>query len=122
MILAKQVLVRWVVSDKVLNRRNVKDMIRKGWGDLENLTIINMGANVFLFNFDDDELPNKILQDAPWNVLGCVLTFQRWIPEIALHEVNFSFFPFWIQIHGRPLENFTIKNTAKISAKIGEVF
>lgn len=51
------------------------------------MKIIDLGKNTFLFNLKDDVLPTKLLEEAPWNILGNILSIQRWIPEIAGREV-----------------------------------
>lgn len=83
-IVAKQALVGRIIADKALNINTEKAMISKGWGDPEDLNIIDTGVNTFLFNFNDDALRNKILEDSPWNVLGYILCLQRWILEITM--------------------------------------
>lgn len=41
--------------------------------------------------------------------------------EISIHEVMYSYSPFWIQIHGVPLEGFSEENARRIAGKVGEV-
>lgn len=42
---------RKVMLDKLPNRRTVKLIIGKGWRNLGRMSIVDMGANMFLFNF-----------------------------------------------------------------------
>lgn len=49
------------------------------------------------------------------------MCLHRWVPELSIHEVNFTFCPFWIQMHGVPLEGFSLTNARKIASKVGKV-
>lgn len=96
-------------------------MIKKGWGDTEGLVIIDLSPNTFLFNFPNFEIPNRILDEAPWNILEQALILKKWHPQISMHEVEFSHTPYWVQMHGFPLEFFSKDNIVKTGRKLGEV-
>lgn len=64
---AKNALLGRIYTEKPLNKKVVKGMIRKGWGNPEGLTIVDISTNTFLFNFSNSETPNKILEDADVN-------------------------------------------------------
>lgn len=38
-----------------------------------------------------------------------------------MHEIEYSNTPYWIQIHGMPLEFFLKQNAIRVGSKIGEV-
>lgn len=61
------------------------------------------------------------VEEAPWNIMGSLLCLHRWTPELSIHEIDFSYSPFWIQIHGVPLEGFSVQNATKIASRVGEV-
>lgn len=42
----------------------------KDWGYLEGLSILDLGVNTYLFNFEDAKIPQWILdEEAMWNVI-----------------------------------------------------
>lgn len=96
-------------------------MIRKGWGDPKGLSIVDIATNTFIFNFPDAETPCRILVNAPWNILGQVLILKQWCPQVAIQEVEYSYTPYWIQIHGMPLELFSKENAGRAGSRIGKV-
>lgn len=96
-------------------------MIKKGWGDPERLNIVDISLNTFLFNFTNHETPSRILKESPWNILGQALVLQEWDPQAPIQEIEFKHIPFWIQIHGLPLELFSKQNDVRAGSKIGEV-
>lgn len=50
-----------------------------------------------------------------------ILSLQAWDPEVAVAEVDFSFVPFWVQIHGLPMGATTVANASKIMGKVATV-
>lgn len=118
---AKHALVGKIISDKDLNRKTVRGMITKSWGNPRGMYILDLNTNTYLFNFSEPVTPRRIMAEAPWNILGSLLCLHRWTPEFTLHEIDFSYSPFWIQIHGVPLEGISKENARKIASKIGEV-
>lgn len=117
----KHALVGKLISDKAQNRKVTKSMIIKSWGSPKGLHIIDLQENTYLFNFSEPATPRRIMEDAPWNILGSLLCLHRWTPDLTLHEVDFSYSPFWIQIHGVPLQWFSTDNARRIASKVGEV-
>lgn len=96
-------------------------MIKKGWGEPQGLSIVDLSPNTFLFNFTNPETPSRILEEAPSNILGHVLVLQQWNRQISTHEVDYTYMPYWVQIHGMPLEYFSTQNAARAGSKIGKV-
>lgn len=117
---SKNVLLGKIISEKLLNKKAIKGMIKKSWGDPEGFSIIDLSANTFLFNFTKPEIPSKILDESPWNILGHVLVLERWSPQVSMREIEFLHAPYWIQIHGMPLELFSKHNAIRVGNKIGE--
>ncbi|KAJ1403457.1 hypothetical protein SESBI_27298 [Sesbania bispinosa] len=120
-LLTKYTLIGKIISRKLINKTTTKTMILKGWGALDKVTISDVGPNKFLFHFSDEDLMKKVIREAPWNVLGNLLSIQPWSPEMSLEEVSFNFSPFWIQIHGLPIEMMTVKNASSIGNKLGTI-
>lgn len=119
--IAKHAMVGRIISEKPLNKKTVREMVQKSWGHPKGLHIIDLNTNTYLFNFSEASTPRKIMEDAPWNILGSLLCLHRWVPEFSIHEVDYSFSPFWIQMHGVPLEGMSMANATKMAAMVGEI-
>ncbi|KAJ1392784.1 Ribonuclease H-like superfamily [Sesbania bispinosa] len=119
--LANHTLIGKIISHKVLNRNTTKTMILKGWGQKCDVSISDIGPNCYLFHFNGKQAMKKVIREAPWNVMGLHLSIQPWAPEISLEELSFSLSPFWIQIHGLPIDMMTVSNAAKIGSRMGTV-
>ncbi|KAF7824555.1 reverse transcriptase [Senna tora] len=118
---SKHALVGKVLAPKPLNRRTVRSMLIRSWGFPKGLYIVDLQMNTFLFNFSEADTPNRIMEDAPWSVLGYLVSLQRWVPEVAIHEVDYDLIPFWVQIHGAPLNGISENNARRIAERMGEV-
>ncbi|KAJ1412390.1 hypothetical protein SESBI_20511 [Sesbania bispinosa] len=62
-----------------------------------------------------------VMTNGTWNVMGHLISLQHWVPQASVYEINYDLVPFWVQLHGMPLEYMTTKNVAKIAARLGEV-
>jgi hypothetical protein len=53
-------------------------------------------------------------------VNGSLLAIQVWNPSATIMDLPLFEVPFWIQIHGLPLQNMTIKNAIAIGKGLGQ--
>jgi hypothetical protein len=79
-----------------------------------------LGPNLFLFKFSKQEHITRIINNV-WNVNGYLLSIQVWSSTVTLGDLSLSKVPFWIQIHGLPLQNLTLKNAIAIGKGLGPV-
>lgn len=54
---AKHALVGNIISDKALNRKTVRGMIIKSWGNPRDMYIVDLNTNTYLFNFSEPVTP-----------------------------------------------------------------
>lgn len=76
---ARHALVGRLMTDKALNRKTVRSMIEKSWGNPKGLHIVDLNTNTYLFNFSEPQTPQRIMEEAPWNIMGCLLSLHRWL-------------------------------------------
>jgi hypothetical protein len=50
-------------------------------------------------------------------VNGSLLAIQVWTPSATIKDLPLFEVPFWIQIHGLPLQNMSIKNAIAIGKR-----
>lgn len=119
--LAQQTLVGKLITDKQFNKGAIKSIIAKAWREPKGLKINEIGNNVYMFTFAEKQEVQSVLKRRPWFVMNHLLNLQHWIPEVAAYEIDFTWVPFWIQIHGMPLSTKTTKNAEKLMDNVGEV-
>lgn len=49
------------------------------------------------------------------------MVLKEWHPGLSLQEIDLTFFAFWIQIYGLPLEMMKKKNAEKIEKILGNL-
>lgn len=79
----------------------------------------SLGLNRFRFKFSKQEHIDRIQKHITSNVNGCLLSLQQWYPKDTMGELSINTSPFWIQVHGLPLANMSLKNFVAIGKCIG---
>ncbi|KAL7212868.1 hypothetical protein ACSBR2_015544 [Camellia fascicularis] len=72
-------------------------------------------------DFEDLEDRVRVLQEAPWSVMGSLLVLQPLQPGMAADELDFCWSPFWVQVHGLPFEKMTCAHREVIGNRIGRL-
>jgi hypothetical protein len=112
-------LVGQLISQKTNNNQTVHAALDKAWVFALPFSFAVIGPNRFLFKFSKQEHLDRILNQTAWNVNGYLLSLQTWSPQATLGELSFKLSPFWVQVHGFPLANITIRNAAAIGKALG---
>ena len=95
-------------------------VLTKAWFFAIPFSFAILGPNLFLFKFTKKENTTRILKNV-WNVNGFLMTIQTWSPSTTLGELSLLAVPFWIQVHGLPLHNMSIKNAIAIGKGLGHL-
>lgn len=114
-------LVGKIITDKVLNKGAIRNILIKAWGYPTGLQVSDAGFNKFIFTFNTREAAQEVMCKTPWYVMNKLVSLQWWKPEVAITEINFDKVQFWIQLQGLPLEFISMKNAGKILVQIGEI-
>jgi hypothetical protein len=113
-------LVGHIISQRTQNNQTVNGALIKAWFFANPFSFAVLGPNMFLFKFTDKEHISKILGQV-WNVNGYLLALQQWSPNASLGDLSLKPVPFWIQIHGLPLNNMSLKNSIAIGKGVGNI-
>ncbi|KAF7811508.1 reverse transcriptase [Senna tora] len=70
-------LVGKLLTEKQVNKNTAISMIKKGWNVQEDVSIMEVGNNTFLFSFANLEDYNRVNKGRPWTILGSLLNIQR---------------------------------------------
>ncbi|XP_054793107.1 disease resistance protein RUN1-like [Prosopis cineraria] len=118
----KRRLVGVLMTEKALDNKKVMSMLRQDWNMLkEEVDILELEINAYLFTFEIEEDYIRVLRSRPWYISGCLLNIQEWTEYIVLSDGRFNMSPFWVQFHNVPLRAMTVSNLMKLGKRIGEV-
>jgi len=87
---------------------------------LTPLEIEILASDKFLFTVPQCSHVERILHQGPWNVQGSLLILKPWSPKLTFEEAELHICPFWIQVHGVPLQSMTALGTL-LEVENGEV-
>jgi hypothetical protein len=112
-------LVGQLISQRTHNNQSVNAALKKAWEFAVPFSFTVLGPNKYLLKLSKEEHIEKIFKQVTWNVNGSLLVLRIWSPAATIGELVFNKSPFWIQVHGLPLINMTIKNAIAIAKGLG---
>jgi hypothetical protein len=115
-------LIGLLISRETNNNQSVQAALNKAWEFAVSFSFAPIGPKKFLFKFSKQDHLNRILKQNTWNVNGFPLVLNIWSPQVTMGDVPLILSPFWIQIHGFPLANLTLKNAVAIGKGMGSLF
>lgn len=114
-------LVSKLLSDKPLNKTGIWGAIYRSWHFVLALEMEEVEGDRFIFSFQSHVCKNRVLTQVPWNIRGFPLILKPWKSGETLSEVDLSFFPLWVQIHGLPIGQTTRAMAFEVASKVGNV-
>ncbi|GMQ01663.1 hypothetical protein CsSME_00048223 [Camellia sinensis var. sinensis] len=112
-------LLRKVLAPKQLNKQSISSILHDAWKARASFSIAPWNDNLFLFSFDDAKDRRWVLNEAPWSIMGHLFILQPLGRGTLVSDMVFTWCPFWIQVHGLPLEKLTKANSETIARKLG---
>ncbi|KAF7141710.1 hypothetical protein RHSIM_Rhsim06G0052000 [Rhododendron simsii] len=112
-------LVGKLLTTKRFKVAAMKESLRRAWGFPKNLSIVEVGDNLFRFRFEDETSCSRVLNGGPWNFENHLLVVQPWEPGMKADQVLFSSVAFWVQLWGLPFEFVTPAIGDVIGRRIG---
>ncbi|KAH7842462.1 hypothetical protein Vadar_005596 [Vaccinium darrowii] len=114
-------LVGKIFIQKSLNIQAVSNILKVSWETRADFSITPWSNNVFLFHFKEVDDRDNILKEGPWSVMNNLLVLQPVKKGVAVSEIEFSSCPFWVQVHGLPVEKMSRTNAEIIGRRIGNL-
>ncbi|KAI8001810.1 hypothetical protein LOK49_LG09G00893 [Camellia lanceoleosa] len=114
-------LVGKILAPKTLNKPAVSKILLAAWKARAGVVITPWKENVFLFQFEDLADRLRVLQEAPWSVMGSLIVLQPLPLGKAIDELEFRWSPFWVQVHGLPIDKMTRAHGEVIGNRIGRL-
>ena len=107
-----------VLGEKVINFTGIKNFVAVAWGYPRNLSVVELGPNVFQFNLQNSEDKDRIVEGGPWVIDNQMLVLKRWVEGIEDDYKAFVTAPLWVQLWNLPVHWLS----KEIGRKIGGVF
>ncbi|KAH7863111.1 hypothetical protein Vadar_013459 [Vaccinium darrowii] len=111
---------------KVIQGRNIRapilaDILKSAWRTRAPFHVDEWNNNVFLFRFENMEDRSNIIQEGPWSVMNNLLVLIPLMDGMVVSELNFNLCPFWVQIHGLPVEKLNRANAEIVGNRLGKL-
>ncbi|KAJ4851408.1 hypothetical protein Tsubulata_014746 [Turnera subulata] len=92
----------------------IKSSLKRIWNCKGDFKVSGKGANIYLFQFDNEEDKNTVFAGVPWFISNCHLVLKEWLPCMSWDQVDLGLSCFWIQVHGLPIEHVNHDNVVAI--------
>ncbi|KAI8019758.1 putative ribonuclease H protein [Camellia lanceoleosa] len=110
-----------ILAPEILNRTAVSNILESTWKPRSKLVISLCSDNVYMFQFADSKDRSKVLDEAPWSVMGNHLILQPLHLGMAVSDFEFRWCPFWVQVYGLPLDKMTKTHGVTIGNNLGKL-
>lgn len=110
-----------LLMNKYYNRAAFKSTMLWLWGRGREVSVQDIGENLFLFQFKDEVDSKQVLQGSPWLFDHFLLVLNEFDGSIPAHHISFTRCGFWVQLHGIPLYYMTKQTGDSIGGSIGTV-
>ncbi|KAH7850237.1 hypothetical protein Vadar_029677 [Vaccinium darrowii] len=111
-----------VLNSKPLNANAITNVLNIVWKTRAAFHVVPWSSNnTYLFRFEDEADKIAILKDGPWSIMNNLLVLKGLTDGVVVSELDFSLCPFWVQIHGLPIEKMSRANAEIIGNCIGNL-
>ncbi|XP_027108697.1 uncharacterized protein LOC113755897 [Coffea eugenioides] len=107
-----------IMGDRIANFTGVKNFVNQVWGFPKNMVAVELGANLFQFNFSDAMDMEKVLDGRPYTIDNQLLNVKVWEEGIDRRMEAFQNAHIWVQLWNLPVHWIT----KEIGIKIGGIF
>lgn len=111
-------LIGRIMGEKIVNFTGVKNFVTAAWSYPKNLTVMELGPNLFQFNIPNLEDKERIVTGGPWLMDNQILVLNRWSEGIEENYGAFVTAPLWVQFWNLPVHWLS----KEVGRKIGAVF
>lgn len=80
-----------------------------------------LGDNIFMFNFPNKSICDRIIENQPWNFRGSLILVNHVNGEECPTDFEPNLVPFWVQAHGLQIRAMNKEVGAEIGATLGQV-
>jgi hypothetical protein len=121
----KEINLAWCFAGRFLTNRPIRvDMMKIAmagvWCPVRGVTIKDIGAGVFVFQFHHHLDVQKVLKGGPWFFNKHMLILGSMAQMTQPEQVPLYSVPFWVQVHNLPAGAMSEKNGRQIAESMGE--
>lgn len=95
--------------------------MRKAWGMHAGLQIVEVGSNLFQFNFQSEFEMCRILRGGPWSFDNQLLMLKKWHKGMTAGNVRLEHASLWVQIWGAPFDMISLQVATEVGRRLGFV-
>ena len=92
-------------STKDFNKKAFKSTIQKLWHGLREITIKEVGSNLFLAVFVREGDMIEVLDKSPWSFDRKLILLKHFHEDLSLRNLSFQYSPFWIRVLNIPIKS-----------------
>uniref|UniRef100_A0A5B7BES6 DUF4283 domain-containing protein n=1 Tax=Davidia involucrata TaxID=16924 RepID=A0A5B7BES6_DAVIN len=111
-------LVGYVMGGKP-SFKMMLNFIRNRWKNLGNIRLHLLKSGMFLFEFDQEDNKQHVLDSGPWSFDNKPLLLKPWDPHLNLEKEGVESIPIWIRLPGLKFDMWSIDVLSKIVSKVG---
>ena len=104
---------------KIPNFSVFQKMVNILWGDEGEVDVRPVGYNLFIIQFSNAEMRDRVLETGPWHIQNKPLIVRKWEPRMGEMEFNMAKLPIWVHLRNIPLELFSQRGISYIASGIG---
>lgn len=109
------------LSDKPLNLRAAKNLLRSIWKMGDDIKIIKVGEGLLQFNFSMESQLKWVVENGPWCFDDHLLVLKSWEKGMTAQNITFPTISLWVQVWGLPFELMNEETRKEIGGGLGKV-
>ncbi|KAK9279540.1 hypothetical protein L1049_013219 [Liquidambar formosana] len=100
---AKFYLVGKLLTDRLYNAEALKSTLKMIWKLVKGLTLVDLGKNLFLFQFYYPLDRRRVLDTGPWSFDKSLVLLKEVEGDVQPSELVIDKATFWVQVDNLPL-------------------
>nr|GEY14480.1 hypothetical protein [Tanacetum cinerariifolium] len=102
---------------KRLAFRLVENYVHNAWAKF-GIKQIQLHGDFFLFQFENKEGMDRVLESGPWLIRMVPLILNVWSPDSDLHKADIKKVPVWVKLHKVPIVTYSEVGLSLITTQI----
>ncbi|KAH7866984.1 hypothetical protein Vadar_027421 [Vaccinium darrowii] len=114
-------LVGYFEDYRSFSLMDLQDAINELWHLEGEVTVLKRARPYYILKPSTLSDRDDLLHAGPWNIHGALFLLRPWLPDVPLHQLDFSTADMWVQMSGAPLEYMTPAMAARLGSLLGMV-
>ncbi|KAF5445241.1 hypothetical protein F2P56_034307 [Juglans regia] len=114
-------LIGKIITEKRVNRDAFKGTMLKIWKVDTTVNIVDVGFNLFLFEFANETDLQKVCDGQPWSFDQCLLCIKYFDGLTSPSAMPFTHTYLWIQLHNLPFGCMNAEIGVQLGSSVGKV-